>query len=441
MKKPEVIFTAFLFILLLLLACFGCRPREIPPGSVAYLVATKWNEQTINYNFVDEPPLQTNKLEVRLDGLLLLQTNIPPPGSPVEPAKTPLPVEVMGIVNAKESIVLELTAAEVSAAKRLWLVVNNVQYAGKVEVRLGAQVTSCDTNVIIPGAAGAAGGIGGGHETYAMEIPLQPAAIAEGPNTITFHYRPRFAYQVNGFTLPINRVLDVTGGFRIVKLNLVGEDGKLLLPESRFTYDDPATWGPPDLVTNNLSQAIVNGLMLWSGTNPASGDRYRILDHVIDDDGRQKRISASCADCHPRTGADLAYFHFSNKSIDLRCRLHGLDATEAASVVAYIRSLPANGFAPHARPWNPPFQPGPGLDSRPAREWMGGAGWDAVANDQRQIINGIWPGAYNADGLFNASAITTNRIFGPKNYSIREVPAIYNLAQWTHWLPRIPTRT
>jgi hypothetical protein len=304
-------------------SCLGCRPRQIPPGSATYLVATKWNEQTINYNFVDEPPLETNRLEVRLDGLLLLQTNIPPPGGTTPPpAPVKLPLEVAG----QESMTLTLSASEVADARRLWVLVNNVQYPGKVEVRLGAQVTSCDTNVIIPGHAGLAGGIGGGFETYAMEILLQPAAIHEGANTITFIYRPQFAYAVNGFTNPINRILDVTGGFRVVRVNLKDEAGKLLLPESNFTYDDPATWGPPDSVTNNLAQAITNGFLLWSGTNPASGERFRILDHARSDDGRQPRISASCADCHTRKGDDLAYFHFSNRSIEARCRLHGMDA-------------------------------------------------------------------------------------------------------------------
>ncbi len=42
---------------------------------------------------------------------------------------------------------------------------------------------------------------------------------------------------------------------------------------------------------------------------------------------------------------------------------------------------------PQATPWNPPYQPGPGLDSRPAVEWAAGAGIDAVLPDAKSFVN------------------------------------------------------
>ena len=52
---------------------------------------------------------------------------------------------------------------------------------------------------------------------------------------------------------------------------------------------------------------------------------------------------------------------------------------EGQQIASYIRSLPVPS---PGRPWNPPYQPGPGLDRQPVANWAAGAGlaW-ALDND------------------------------------------------------------
>ena len=89
-------------------------------------------------------------------------------------------------------------------------------------------------------------------------------------------------------------------------------------------------------------------------------------------------IRAHCADCHARDGRDLKYFCFSNASIIARSRFHGLSELEGQQIASYIRSLPVPS---PGRPWNPPYQPGPGLDRQPVANWAAGAGLAWVLDD------------------------------------------------------------
>ena len=49
-------------------------------------------------------------------------------------------------------------------------------------------------------------------------------------------------------------------------------------------------------------------------------------------------------------------------------------AAEGKKVASYIRRLAVPVLG---RPWNPPYQPGPGLDSKPVSHWAAGAGLGA----------------------------------------------------------------
>jgi hypothetical protein len=62
--------------------------------------------------------------------------------------------------------------------------------------------------------------------------------------------------------------------------------------------------------------------------------------------------------------------------------------TQGRLIAAYLRAS-LYGAVPQvvlATPWNPPFQPGPALDSRPAVEWSAGAGLDAVLPDGKSFL-------------------------------------------------------
>ncbi len=103
---------------------------------------------------------------------------------------------------------------------------------------------------------------------------------------------------------------------------------------------------------------------------------------------------------------------------------HGLTAQQGDQIASYIRSL--NIPAPaSARPWNPPYQPGPGMDSRPVTEWAAGAGLDAVLNNDVEMLPYLMPGGSTANW---ASTGFINQ---------RELPITMQLPDWNRWLPTV----
>jgi hypothetical protein len=100
---------------------------------------------------------------------------------------------------------------------------------------------------------------------------------------------------------------------------------------------------------------------------------------------------------------------------------------QGRQIASYIRSLP--GPSP-GRPWNPPYQPGPGLDAQPVTHWAAGAGlaW-ALENDSASL-----PFIFGPGGVPPAQGAT----FHPDgNLNAREIPISLQLPDWSHWLPRV----
>src|SRR5208337_2742916 len=75
--------------------------------------------------------------------------------------------------------------------------------------------------------------------------------------------------------------------------------------------------------------------------------------------------------------------------------------------------------------WNPPYQPGPGMDSRPVSDWAAGAGLDAVLDNDADTLNYVLPGG------------STANIAGNAYLNQREIPIVLQLRDWNHWLPII----
>ena len=86
----------------------------------------------------------------------------------------------------------------------------------------------------------------------------------------------------------------------------------------------------------------------------------------------------------------MAYFNFSNLSIVERARYHGLTEEEGSQIASYIRSLDVP-LVPQARPWNPPYQPGPGLDDKSAYQWAAGAGLDGMLDSDEEMVPYLFP--------------------------------------------------
>jgi hypothetical protein len=102
---------------------------------------------------------------------------------------------------------------------------------------------------------------------------------------------------------------------------------------------------------------------------------------------------------------------------------HGLTAQQGDQIASYIRAL--NVVNP-GRPWNPPYQPGPGLDSQPVEQWSAGAGLSAVLDSDQSLINTLFPNGFQSS-VFAATG----------NLNVRETPIAQQLPDWNSWLPAI----
>ncbi|MDQ7041882.1 MAG: T9SS C-terminal target domain-containing protein, partial [Rhodothermus sp.] len=187
------------------------------------------------------------------------------------------------------------------------------------------------------------GPIGGPYQTLRGMISIRGTGkLRPGRNTIEFRF---------------NGTEGISSGYRVLELDLRrgGRNGQSVLQGTRFVWDDPAQWGPPE--GYDTPEAIAEGQRLWKSR------------HLLRDASGQPLVAA-CADCHAESGFDLKYFNFSNRSIIVRAQFHGLSEDEGKKIAAYIRSIdlklpPGETVAScGGRPWDPPYQPGPGLSKR-----------------------------------------------------------------------------
>src|SRR5262249_54902703 len=99
------------------------------------------------------------------------------------------------------------------------------------------------------------------------------------------------------------------------------------------------------------------------------------------------------------------------------------------------------------RPWNPPYQPGPGLDEQPISHWAAGAGlaWvldrdvDALPHllSQSNHPSSTQPPSIPPSPKELARQITPD-IFRPDgNLNPRQIPISLQLPDWSEWLPRV----
>lgn len=181
-----------------------------------------------------------------------------------------------------------------------------------------------------------------------------------------------------------------------------------LISSANFVQTDPNSWQPPSTNASDISA----GKTLWSSA-PLT---------VPNPSGGSTAILARCADCHAQDGRDLKYFNYSNNSIQVRSVFHGLTAQQGSQIASYIRSI---DVANPGRPWNPPYQPGPGLDSQPVENWAAGAGLDAVLDSDADMQPYVMPGGSTANWAAN------------KYLNPREIPIAFQLRDWNSWLPQV----
>ena len=318
-------------------------------------------------------------------------------------ARVVLPIEVVGADGSAGEATFEVSADRAGQVRSLFLQIHGIAYADMISVQInGAPWISLSNNTVAVAEPGKSyGGIGGGFGTLKMTMPVPANAIVAGENSLRFRF---------------NRSDGLTSGFRVLAFNLITNDGARVLPDATFEQDDPAKWLPP----RPAAQDIAAGRNLWYKAALVANDRPGAMP-----------IRSHCADCHAQDGRDLKYFNFSNASIAARSRFHGLTAMQGEQVASYIRSLDAPN---PGRPWNPPYQPGPGLDAQPVANWAAGAGLAWALDRDEASLPYLFPGQTAG----KAGLSVTPEIFRPDgSLNAREIPVSLQLPDWNHWLPRV----
>jgi len=314
-----------------------------------------------------------------------------------------LPVEVMGENGTVVSVDLRVRGTRTNEVKSLWMRIHGLEYPDMVSVQVNSSawfsLNNESTAVAEPGKS--YGGIGGGFATLAMTLPLPAGTVQVGNNTVRFRF---------------NRSNGAVSGFRVLALNLVRTDGQMICPPDAFMQEEPNTWVAPLPDAHDVAE----GEALWR--------TGRLRSSNLPD---AHPIHAHCSDCHAQDGRDLKYFNYSNGSIIARSRFHGLSPLEGRQIASYIRSLP---FPNPGRPWNPPYQPGPGLDAQPVSHWAAGAGLQWVLNRDEETL----PFLFNQAQHPAAALAITPEVFRPDgDLNPREIPIALQLPDWNHWLPRV----
>lgn len=325
----------------------------------------------------------------------------PPPeppestNEPVEIAAMMFPVEVLGAPDSTASISLYVTNG--ASAETLYLQIHGLTYEGKARARInaGTWVTLNDSNVTYPLLEQAHWGMGGVLSTLRLRYPTSGWTMSNGYNAFEFQFSDTniLTGQRDGKSI----------GFRVLSLNLE-HDGTNLIAASQIVEDDPTFWVAP------TGGDVEDGEWAW---------------HNLEITEAGETLLVHCTDCHARDGRDLKYFNYSNNSIVQRSIFHGVPAATATNIAAYIRSIDIP-YEQYARPWNPPYQPGPGMDSRPVRSWAAGAGLSAVLDHDTNSLADIFP-----------SGITTNALDFTAGINVREIRLATQLPDWNHWLAQI----
>jgi len=317
--------------------------------------------------------------------------------------KIKLPIEIFGSVATTKKITFSLQkAAEI---KRLFLKIHRPSYRNhndipskqpklSIKVNNGKWIDITDETCDVYQPEKSYGGIAGGYHT--VRLTCKVSGFVNGTNTLSFRF---------------NGTDGVSTGLRIVSINLKKDGFVNLWNGSNFERENPAIWKAP----------------LTNATDIAAGKNLWYNKQLRESSINTKNINAKCTSCHAQDGRDLKYFNYSNYSIIERSKFHGLSDKEGKQIASYIRSL--NTPAPkQARPYNPPYQPGPGLDSKPVEEWAAGAGLDWVLEKDEDMLSHLFPYGTSQNGLARS-------IDYEKTLNIREIPIAIQFPDWNSWLP------
>lgn len=351
-----------------------------------------------------------------------------------------LPLEVLGNGSPAAPVVAEarlgVAPARLGAVAQLWFQCHRCGFYGAPEfeattalpVKIKASIRFLggagddsnapwidvtDANMVLADDERLHGGVNGGFYTTRITLPLDAAARAR---LVALPAYNRIQFRFNGTDGESN-------GFRVLNLQLQ-DASAAQVDTTTVQHFDPLT----ERDTSGLAAAdVAAGKALWyaHGNNAKSAIVTRTL-------------QAACASCHADNGRDLQYFNYSNNSIVQRSRFHGLSETQGTQIAAFLRaSLKDVPYVGKARPWNPPYQPGPGLDCTTAdcaTAWSAGAGLDAVLTNPSDALKALFGRPLDAPLALTQADI--DKVMNPTaTMNVRETAIAMQFPDWNAWLP------
>lgn len=349
-----------------------------------------------------------------------------------------LPLEVLGTGAPNQPTIAEaqlaLPANKLDAAQQLWFQCHRCGFYGapefeatttlptkvKASVRVLGGVSGdaeaqvpwtdvTDATVVLADDERVHGGVNGGLYTTRITLALDATT------------RARLVAGVNRVQFRFNGTDGESNGFRVLDVEL--RDGAAARVDSTAKRQaDPLAERTASAYTQEDATA---GKALWYAQGAIA--KSSIV---------PRKMQAACASCHAEDARDLQYFNYSNNAIVQRSRFHGLSETQGRQIVAFVRtSLASVPYAANARPWNPPYQPGPGLDADPA-SWAGGAGLQAVLQTPAQAVNALFGKSIDATTAISQADVDKVMQSGA-TMNVRETPVPMQFPDWNAWLPAI----
>jgi len=301
-------------------------------------------------------------------------------------------------------------------AKPLVKVKASLRLVGDASVNSDAPwVDITNQNVQVEASALAHGGINGGVVTLSFTLTIDAATRAR---LVTGSKTNRVEFRFNGTDGNSN-------GFRVLDVQLQDSSGKNLTPATKVWADIQQEKSAGQAMADSATA----GGALWTGRNSL------IKSTIV-----PRKIRAACNDCHAADGRDLQYFNYSNNAIVQRSRFHGLTAEQGQDIAAYLRASLDAAKVPHvaqAAPWNPPFQPGPGLDAKPAVEWTAGAGLDAVLGSGTVFLKALLGQPLDDSPLRVSAQDIAGVLDATKTLNTRETRVPLQFPDWNAWLPPV----
>ena len=313
-----------------------------------------------------------------------------------------VPIEVNYPTSSVQSVTVNVPASSLSNGPitSLNLLINNIEYQGEVGVNVNNTqwIALSNSTAQAYGPGSQYGAIGGPVTNLWLHVPLASGAAKAGNNVVQF----KFLHSDGNCS-----------SFRLLQLNFATTNGSTVVDTTARTSDNPADWQPPlnDSTDIQIGKALFTGATLVFPLTTT-------------------HMQAHCSSCHAADGRDLKYFNYDNNTIIARSVFHGLSVKQGEQIASYIRSLPASEGSVNGRPWNPPFQPGPGLSGVPLKEWSAGAGLTAVLANDSDALPYLFP-----NGI-TTSAVETMITQGANQINPRNIPTSLPLLTWNQWLPK-----